>query len=897
MQLFEFARANRVRAVGNSGMHIARRRVLFTCVVILAAVVLRAPGLSGPGLWFDEAWSAFAAGQSTPWAAANADATNPPLYYALLQMHAAALGQSEFALRLFSLWCGLLLIPLCVQLGRRLLDENAGLLAGAAAAALPLLSWASQEARMYTLLACLAAVAALALHRVLTRPTRAAWGVLWGAELALLYAHNTGPVAVLWLNLAALLAWLASGRPRRPLLWRWIAGQIGVGALWLPYFLSRFVLLPAANSAQPNTLALGPEALLRLWRAFWELPWERVLHAPLAWWTVLALLALALLLPWRRAGARWAVLHALAWCAGIAAGLLVLGNEFHGRYLVVAAPFVCVLAGAAAARALRWRWAAWPALLALAVPFAVGGLALNDGAFPRDDSRGMAAYYARALGPEDSVLAWSYADRYDLAYYWPREGVSARRITLPEGAEMADVLPLLPRSGALALNVWYTQRADFRGMLPCLLEGGSSLPPDRFQVTGMASLLYRQPGLREPVLDAADIRLGEGAPLARITALGRLPAAPASAAWCLPLALRMESAVTGALKAAVTVRGPLGDEIARADAVFATANQRTTAQAAPGETLTAWALLRLPYGAPPARYPVFVRVYDEGAAPSGYPIEADRPALGRDLPIGDWLAQPGAEWPDTADFGLPHQPELPLGGLTLAAHDLTDGALRSGDALAMTLLWRGAGDLPALTLADSAGRWSVQVPAESVAPDAIRREWRRALVPADAPDGVAELRLPDGTVLARYPITALPLTTALPAGAQPIDVVYPLAGALAAVEADSMFSLARLPTITLYWRGPERAPSVSYTAFVQMIDAAGQVAAQSDALPAAGARPTTGWRPGEIIADAHMLRANAAAAPGPVTLIAGLYDAATGERLRTADGADHVVLGTGTLGP
>ncbi len=81
-------------------MHIARRRVLFTCVVILAAVVLRAPGLSGPGLWFDEAWSAFAAGQSTPWAEANADATHQTRYYAQLQVHAGALGQSELELRL-----------------------------------------------------------------------------------------------------------------------------------------------------------------------------------------------------------------------------------------------------------------------------------------------------------------------------------------------------------------------------------------------------------------------------------------------------------------------------------------------------------------------------------------------------------------------------------------------------------------------------------------------------------------------------------------------------------------------------------------------------------------------------------------------------------------------------
>ena len=51
--------------------------------------------------------------------------------------------------------------------------------------------------------------------------------VRWlGAELAALYSHNTGPVIVLWLNAAMLLAWLPYRSVKRPD-WRyWLAGQL-----------------------------------------------------------------------------------------------------------------------------------------------------------------------------------------------------------------------------------------------------------------------------------------------------------------------------------------------------------------------------------------------------------------------------------------------------------------------------------------------------------------------------------------------------------------------------------------------------------------------------------------------------------------------------------------------
>jgi hypothetical protein len=96
--------------------------------------------------------------------------------------------------------------------------------------------------------------------------------------------------------------------------------------------------------------------------------------------------------------------------------------------------------------------------------------------------------------------------------------------------------------------------------------------------------------------------------------------------------------------------------------------------------------------------------------------------------------------------------------------------------------------------------------------------------------------------------------------------------------------------VTLVWQAGETTPTTSYTVFVQLLDATGRVIAQSDRVPAEGMRPTTGWRAGEYIVDRHTLMLNADAAPGVATLIAGLYDAATGTRVPLAGGVDAAVL-------
>ena len=53
----------------------------------------------------------------------------------------------------------------------------------------------------------------------------------------------------------------------------------------------------------------------------------------------------------------------------------------------------------------------------------------------------------------------------------------------------------------------------------------------------------------------------------------------------------------------------------------------------------------------------------------------------------------------------------------------------------------------------------------------------------------------------------------------------------------------------------------------------------------------TGWAPGEVVVDRHPIPIKPDAPKGSLQIEVGLYDAASGERLKLAGGADHVILG------
>jgi hypothetical protein len=99
-------------------------------------------------------------------------------------------------------------------------------------------------------------------------------------------------------------------------------------------------------------------------------------------------------------------------------------------------------------------------------------------------------------------------------------------------------------------------------------------------------------------------------------------------------------------------------------------------------------------------------------------------------------------------------------------------------------------------------------------------------------------------------------------------------------------------SVTLFWQG-EAPIAASYKVTVQLLSPKGKIVAQDDSVPANWTRPTTGWRPGEVITDEHRLMVDSRVTPGHYALIAALYDEATGQRLPVISGdqpADHILL-------
>lgn len=88
--------------------------------------------------------------------------------------------------------------------------------------------------------------------------------------------------------------------------------------------------------------------------------------------------------------------------------------------------------------------------------------------------------------------------------------------------------------------------------------------------------------------------------------------------------------------------------------------------------------------------------------------------------------------------------------------------------------------------------------------------------------------------------------------------------------------------VTFTWQA--LAPlTEDYTVFVQLLDENDAIVGQVDAWPVQGTRPTSGWQPGDIVVDPHVVPLPADLPPGPYRLIAGWYLLATAQRLPVLD--------------
>ena len=334
---------------------------------------------------------------------------HPPLFYVLLGWWRAFAGDSDVLARLFSVLPGTLLIPLGYAAGRRLFGARAGLATAALLTVSPLPLFYSREARMYSLVTCLALVSCWLYVRALSRRRGAGhWAGHGLLSAAAALVHYAGLLAVLAQVVAAAASRGATARRLRP----------AVGVLGIVILLALAVAggssgvrgsLPALDVAYVPAV---PGALWHAWRELAAGPETDGMAAVLAGTALVALVALGM--P-RRATVRFVLVASLA--AGLLAvgAAVLLGKPVQARYLLVGAPFVYLAAGAAADRRTRL---AIPLLGIVLMCGTLPFLARYYGGYQRADYSAITQRVAALERPGDAILLTGPWQAWYFDYYY-----------------------------------------------------------------------------------------------------------------------------------------------------------------------------------------------------------------------------------------------------------------------------------------------------------------------------------------------------------------------------------------------------------------------------------------------------------------------------------------------
>ncbi len=299
------------------------------CVLVLTAFALRVYRLDYFSLRGDESFTVLFVQKpfAQMWNQIRTVEPNPPLLYLLLRGWIAFAGSTEFATRFFSVFWGVLCVPLIYRLAHEMFTrtltsypspsregearrgEGAALIAAFLVTINPYQIWHSQDVRNYTLWPALSLLALIFFWRwthsregagsAASLPTLAAFLL---AELAALYTHYYEAFILLALNLYALMFFW---RRRAQVGWKSAVLQWG-GAqaiLWLPFLLFALLL---SNRVASYGEGSGEQGV-----ALWDI-WQRTFSVftlgetldtgvrNLAWIPLALALALILVVRWRR---------------------------------------------------------------------------------------------------------------------------------------------------------------------------------------------------------------------------------------------------------------------------------------------------------------------------------------------------------------------------------------------------------------------------------------------------------------------------------------------------------------------------------------------------------------------------------------------------------------------
>ena len=334
------------------------------------------------------------------------------------------------------------------------------------------------------------------------------------------------------------------------------------------------------------------------------------------------------------------------------------------------------------------------------------------------------------------------------------------------------------------------------------------------------------------------------------------------------------------------------------------------------------AVLELPPGMPPGDYDVYLQIYalaDMGVLPVSDPSGHSGPAVAYVGTVSlSGRTAPGAE----ASLSVQHPVGRRLAAdIELIGFDLPQPETSPGQSLPVTLYWKAYDDM----LGKFAARFDLlntsstlvetieEEPASGTYPtDAwkngeIVQDRHELAIPGDIANGTYDVRLAlvkPGATLTREPMIDLgriAIAGRTHSFEVPADVPVRQHAEFGQRIALLGFGLepelvhpGDTALLTLYWQALAE-PDVSYQAFVHVLDSDLTIHGQHDSIPGQGTLPTDTWLPGEVISDVHPIELAADVPDGAYPIEIGLYDPASGQRLKTSGqvatgGQDHIVL-------
>lgn len=835
---------------------------------------------------------------------------HPPLYYLFLHVWMRLVGDSEFALRVFSGLGGLTGIAMTVALAQRWFDSRTAAIAASLLATAPMWVLHARDARMYSWLIALALLNVYALDRGLYRQRWRDWALFFASLLLMLGSHYFSGLLLVSYGAYLTVHWRylpPAGRNRLALLLAglavlaggWIIGQPGPrGSL-----LETVAFALRAERSLPRLAGLCGQWVLGA--AIFTLPvgliW--ILALPLWLLTILGMVT-ADKVQKRRVGLTWLLVLLILLPILIGFGFLPAIQARH----VMATFGLSTLAMALGITGLD-RYHRWSGRIAL---FLVLSLNLILGTKPvLSDGRPFSAplRYISERARADEPILYTYFFDWPQDSYYNRRGLPTRFLLTTDdaiNAEDADMRARAALTGTRSLWLVLYPGPENTNRLEQAFNK-LAYPTARVWFPGDRGVVHYFSAL--PLQGrTTDMTWENGIALTRWWISGDTIAA--GDAFRLQFEWHSAEALSEEALLVLRLMGP--DRIAWAEQIWTPCNGQCPTTEWPGGTLLDRLAFDVPPDVPPGEYELRVGWISPGGAAS-LGLLGNGTVKETDLPLGKVSILLPEHTLDIAPSPPLRQPvKTPLRpGLTLNGVDFITSRVRSGASLIIPMQFAVSLSQPELEaqllLAGQGQQHRVNAalaptwyPSTTWSPGYSIRVQPYFQIPGTVLPGRYRVSL---SVLAPDTDTTEKLihigTLWVEDRARRFDM--PEVGVALNAACDEGIRLARfvMPRtaipgsqvpLTLVWQssGPTKR---NWKVFAHLIDVADVVWSQADAYPMTGQALTPSWRDGEVIVDEHLFSLRTDLPAGDYQVRVGFYDELTWERLRCGDG-DSITLPT-----